>query len=122
MKSKIKKVKVFIDGIDWQYEIGEAADGNKVYPDVDCLKAENRCWEGCGIVECELIFKKWVVEHDWNKMAKGSKSYSVDELKNNSDLIRLESAQKHLEYLEDKVSKQKHKVIEMKANLKKGKK
>ena len=121
MKSKIKKVKVYLDGVDFEHEIGHAADGNKVYPSVVDLKEYNRCWEGCGIVECELVFKKWIVEHDWKKMARDSTSYSVDELKKNADLIRLESAKKHLEWLEDKVSKQKHKVIEMKANLKKGK-
>lgn len=121
MKSKNKKVAVFLDGIDWQYEVGCASDGNSVYPDIDCLKKHNRCWDGCGIVECELVFKKWIHEHNWNAMSKSSKSYTAKELKENSDILRFESALKHLEYLEDKVSKQKHKVIDLKASLKKKK-
>jgi hypothetical protein len=54
MKSKKpKKIKVFVDGVDWQHEIGDAIDGNTVYPDVDSLKKYNTCWDQCGIVECE---------------------------------------------------------------------
>lgn len=116
---KPKKVTVFLDGVDWQHEIGEASDGNKVYPGVDSLKEHNRCWDGCGIVECEIVFKKWVLEHDWKRMARDSTTYSAEDLKKNSDILRLESAQKRLEWLEKQVSAQKHKVIEMKVNLKK---
>ena len=123
MKSKTKKVTVFLDGVDFQHEIGEAPDGNTVYPDVDSLKENNRCWEGCGIVECELVFKKWVVENDWKVMSKGSKTYTAKELENDPDRIRLESARKHLEYLEKKVDKQLQKVVNLTINLKeKGKK
>ncbi len=119
MKSKTKKVTVYLDGVDWQHEIGCASDGNSVYPDTVSLKENNRCWAGCGIVECDIVFKKWVVEHDWDRMSKDSKTYTAKELKENSDILRLESAQKHLEYLEEKVSKQKHKVIDLKTSLKK---
>jgi len=124
MKSKTKKSKkvtVYLDGVDFMHEVGYSADGNNIYPSVDCLKKYNRCWEGCGIVECELVFKKWVVEHNWKKMSKNSKTYTAKELEENSDILRLESAQKHLEWLEDKVSKQKHKVIDLKASLKRKK-
>lgn len=114
-----KKVTVVLDGIDWMYEVGDAADGNTVYPDADCLKKYSHCWEGCGIVECELVFKKWIIEHDWDRMAKNTKTYSAKELKENSDILQLEAAKKHLEYLEEKVYKQKHKVVELKVNLKK---
>jgi hypothetical protein len=116
---KNKKVKVYMDGVDYMYEVGHASDGNKVYPDTESLREHNRCWEGCGIVECELVFKKWVVKHDWERMAGDSINFSAEELKNNADILRLESAQKHLEWLEKQVSKQKHKVIELKVNLKK---
>src|SRR5271168_3540473 len=92
---------VYIDGTDWQYEIGRAADGNTVYPDPECLKKKGRCWEGCGIVECELVFKRWAVEHDWKKMSESSTNYSTEELKNNGNIIQLESAKKRLEYLEN---------------------
>lgn len=118
---KKKKIIVYVDGVDWQHEIGEASDGNKVYPSINCLKKYSRCWDGCGIVECELVLKKWVVEHNWNKMAKSSKIYTAKELEENYDILRHESAQKHLEYLEELVSKQKHRVIDLKVNLKKRK-
>jgi hypothetical protein len=42
MKSKNKKVTVYLDGVDWLHEVGHAADGNAVYPDVDSLKEYNR--------------------------------------------------------------------------------
>ena len=119
---KKKKVVVYLDGVDWQHEVGCAPDGNSVYPDVHSLKENNRCWEGCGVVECELVFKKWILEQDWDRMSKSSKTYTAQELKENSDILRLESAQKYLEYLEEKVSKQKHRVIELKVNLKKKRK
>ena len=119
MKSKKnKKVTVFLDGVDFQYEIGEAPYGNTVYPDVESLKENNRCWEGCGIVECELVFKKWVFEQDWKRMSKDSVNYTAKELETNVDILRLESAKKHLEYLEELVCKQKQKVINLKVDLK----
>lgn len=119
MPPKNKKVVVYLDGVDWQHEIGVASDGNKVYPDIDNLKECSPCWNGCGIVECELVFKKWVVDQNWNKIFKTSRTYSVKEMKKNSDILRLESANNYLKYLEDLVSKQKHKVVFLKVNLKK---
>lgn len=119
MKVKKEKFKVFIDGVDYQHEIGQTSDGNKVYSDIDSLKEHNRCWEGCGIVECELVFKKWVLEQNWKEMTKNTRIYSVKEIKDNKEVLLIEHAEKHLQWLEDKVSKQKHKVVELKANLKK---
>jgi hypothetical protein len=119
MKPKIKKVKVYLDGIDWLYEVGHASDGNTVYPGVNSLKEYNRCWDGCGIVECELVFNKWLHEHDWKRMAGESVTYTAEDLENNADIMQLESAQKRLQWLEGKVSKEKHRIVELKVNLKK---
>jgi hypothetical protein len=47
---------------DWRYEIGSAADGNRVYPSVDALKRELNCWEECGIVEVEVKIKATILE------------------------------------------------------------
>lgn len=113
-----KKVTVYVDGIDWMYEVGHAADGNKVYPDINCLKKYNRCWEGCGIVKCELIFKEWTLEHNWKKMAENSKTYTAKQLKEDSDILRLEAAEKRLEWLEELLCEQKHRVIDLKATVK----
>jgi len=120
MKLKVKKETVYLDGTDWLYEVGAAADGNSIYPDVESLKKYNGHWEGCGIVECEIVFKKWVIESDWGKVK--SVSYTAKEIKNNAEMQKLDCAEKHLEYLEARVAKQKHKVVELKANLKKEKK
>jgi hypothetical protein len=115
---KNNEIVVYMDGVDFMYEAGHAPDGNKIYPGVKSLKQYNRCWEGCGIVKCHLVFDEWVVEHDFKKMAKSSKTYTAKEIKENSDIMRLESAQKYLEHLEQLVENQKHKVIDLKVNLK----
>jgi hypothetical protein len=48
------KARGFMCATDWQYEIGNAADGNKVFPSVRALKEHMTCWEECGIVEVEV--------------------------------------------------------------------
>lgn len=58
MKSTETK-KVYVCGVDWHHEIGEAPDVI-VYPSVKALKKRRSCWEECGIVELELKVTKWV--------------------------------------------------------------
>lgn len=50
------EVKGFMCMIDWQYELGAAADGNKVYPSIKALKEAHSCAEDCGIVEVAVRF------------------------------------------------------------------
>jgi hypothetical protein len=57
-----KTVTVYMCGTDWQWEVGEASDGNKIYPSVDELLEYCKCAAGCGIVECKITFSKWVQE------------------------------------------------------------
>lgn len=40
--------------IDWECEIGQASDGNKIYPSIDDLKRHHDCAEQCGIVEVQV--------------------------------------------------------------------
>ena len=40
--------------IDWDHEIGHAADGNRVYPSIRALKEHHKMAEDCGIVEVEV--------------------------------------------------------------------
>ena len=47
-----------------------------------------------------------------------SKTYSLEELETDMDVVRLESATKRLEWLEKQVARQKNKVIQLKVNLK----
>jgi hypothetical protein len=56
------KVRGFMCAIDWQHEIGNAADGNKVYPSVAALKKEHTMWEECGIVEVEVSVISTIAE------------------------------------------------------------
>lgn len=46
--------------IDWEYEIGAACGGNRVYGSVDDLKREHNCASDCGIVEVEVHFRRIV--------------------------------------------------------------
>lgn len=45
---------------DFEYELGNASDGNKVFPSVDNLRHHMRCANVCGIVEVEVRFKRLV--------------------------------------------------------------
>lgn len=47
--------------IDFEWEIGAASGGSKVYPSVEDLKADHTCWAGCGIVEVRVAFHSVIV-------------------------------------------------------------
>ena len=61
---KEKIVSVYMCGVNWQHEIGEAMDGNMFYPSVETLKSNRRCWKSCGIVEVKVSLAKWVEPQD----------------------------------------------------------
>jgi hypothetical protein len=46
--------------IDWEFEIGNASDGNKIYPCIDSLKKGHPCASECGIVEVVVRFSKMI--------------------------------------------------------------
>lgn len=48
--------------IDWDFELGNACDGNKIYPSIENLKKYHDCWEECGIVEVTVAFSKEIEE------------------------------------------------------------
>ena len=55
--------RVFMDGTDWDCEIGSNANGNTVYPNVKSVEAHHpKCIEECGIAEVEVRFVRWVKE------------------------------------------------------------
>lgn len=68
-----KKVKVYVCGVDWDYEMGECI--LHVYPSVKSLKKKRTCWKQCGIVQLEVrqsrIIKK---QMDWSKLGKVKKN------------------------------------------------
>lgn len=60
----IKKTKVitgFMDGTDWDCELGANIEGNLVYPSIRSAETNrSECIEECGIVKVEVRFIKWV--------------------------------------------------------------
>jgi len=63
----IDKRIVYMDGVDYQHELGECS--TKVYASIDELKADSVCWEQCGIVKLELTIKvlEWSESQDLTK-------------------------------------------------------
>lgn len=99
-----------MDGVDWQHEIGEAAGGNTVYPSINDLKENNKCWKSCGIVECEITFKKWSKNQDLFGPSTNTVVYNKEEMEKNRDIVLLEGLKKHLKYLEDRAKKLKKRI------------
>ena len=59
----LKEVKIgYMCQIDFEYELGNARDGNKVYPSVKNLLENHN--SNCGIVEVEIKVKSVVKEHN----------------------------------------------------------
>ena len=55
--------------IDFECELGHAADGTRIYPSVKALKSNHRCWNECGIVKVKTYLYEVVCEAqmpDWN--------------------------------------------------------
>lgn len=60
------KKKLYLCGVDFQHELGEACGGTKLYPSVEDLKENQSCWKSCGIIEIEVSETeyKWIEEQD----------------------------------------------------------
>ena len=50
--------------IDWDHELGNAMDGNRVYATLEDLIREHDCWESCGIVRVKVTLSEVLVETD----------------------------------------------------------
>lgn len=48
----------YMCSVDWECELGAASGGNRVFPSVEDLKRNHKCWEGCGIVEVKVFFSR----------------------------------------------------------------
>jgi len=48
----------YICKIDWDWELGEALGGSKIYPSLKDLKAHHSCWKDCGIVKVKVSFEE----------------------------------------------------------------
>lgn len=69
---KKKSVKVYVCGVDFKYELSNAAGGNVIYPSVEDLKAHAKCWKGCGIVELNVTLSKWIEKENFEEMTKNA--------------------------------------------------
>lgn len=54
--------------VDFDHELGEAADGNHVFASVKDLKRYRKCWKECGIVEVETKLRRVIYGRDGRKM------------------------------------------------------
>ena len=51
----------FMCMIDWEFELGAACGGNRIYPSLDDLKQNHPCWKACGVAEVEVRIKSVAV-------------------------------------------------------------
>jgi hypothetical protein len=116
----VEKV-VYIDATDFKYELEHAAGGNTVYPSLEDLKKNNRCWNECGVVKCKIVLEEWIIKEDWEETLKNAVQCSVDDIKNGEDQLRLEGAKRHLSYLEEKVEQQKNRISYYETKIKENK-
>lgn len=116
MRTKKEERIVYIDGVDFQHELGAAMGGNTVYPDLEDALENNPCAQSCGIVKCKVTLIEWAMPQDWKKAS--YVTMSPEDLKKNPDLQRLETNRAHLDYLNEKVKKQKKKIKQLEEKLK----
>jgi hypothetical protein len=57
----------YMDKVDWDYELGQALDGNKVFPSIDALKKYKPCVRSCGIVKVEVRLKEVIQDTDFSE-------------------------------------------------------
>lgn len=65
---RVKDGDTFVDGymcrVDWEYELGLASGGNRVYPSLEDIKAHSKCASECGIVKVRVQFVEVVEPGD----------------------------------------------------------
>jgi hypothetical protein len=67
----------YVDLVDYQHEIGEAAGGNTIYASAGDLKKHQSCWEGCGIAKVKVYLDEIV--HPQNLMGNVSAECTWEE-------------------------------------------
>lgn len=56
-------VEVYMDGICWEHEVGNASGGNRVFPSVaDLKKSVQHDTSECGIAKVRIVFVEWAEE------------------------------------------------------------
>jgi len=57
----------YMDKVDFDYELGEAIDGNKIFPSVEALTKHKPCTRSCGIVKVEVRLKEVIQDTDFSE-------------------------------------------------------
>lgn len=109
-----KEILCYIDGVDWQHELGEARGGNTLYPSLKDLKRWNPCWDSCGVVKVKVISLEWMEKQD---ISRGDSISSKDAEKREKELL-IEIYERRLEKFLEKTDQVKQKLIELKQRLK----
>lgn len=93
---------VYIDGVDFQHEIGEASGGNKVYPSLKDLKENNKCYESCGVVKAKITLVEWVLPQNIHLNSRRPHMES-----------KIERAKERLAFFEEAIKKTKAEIEEL---------
>lgn len=64
--------------VAWDYELGNALGGERIYPSQADLISNHNCTDQCGMVEVEVRLKRIVKESDFS--IKPNKTYMVSQL------------------------------------------
>lgn len=65
---------VYMDKVDFDYELGEALGGNRVYPSIEDLKKHHSCVKSCGIVKVKISLEEVIQESDFKSNIEKAKS------------------------------------------------
>lgn len=60
-KEMERRVRCFMDGIDWQHHLDGDYHGTLLFPSEGALRENKTCLpDGCGVVEVEVRLIRWV--------------------------------------------------------------
>lgn len=62
--NKPEPITAFMDKVDFDEELGQASDGNKMFPSEASLRRHKPCTKHCGVVEVSVEFVRVVQETD----------------------------------------------------------
>jgi hypothetical protein len=84
--------KGYMCSTDYDWELGNALGGSRVFPSIEDMKDHCSCWKGCGIVEVEVKASKFI--HQPTREEFLADTVSSDEL------LKKEMSPQYIEHLE----------------------
>lgn len=57
-------IEVFMCKTDFDYEIGFASGGNRVFASLEDLQDNKPCWKTCGVVKVGVLFIEEIIPED----------------------------------------------------------